>query len=77
VRSEQAATAAMQRELTLRGALAVLYGRHSKYYIRQSEVGVQIFLIKRTQTLTCNALVLCSVGEGPVGSFSLRSFSVL
>ncbi|CAM6093025.1 unnamed protein product [Calypogeia fissa] len=38
VRSEQAATAAMQRMLNLRGALAILYGRHSKHYITQPKV---------------------------------------
>ncbi|BBM97532.1 microspherule protein 1 [Marchantia polymorpha subsp. ruderalis] len=38
VRLEQAASAAMQRSLNVHGALAVLYGRHFKYYITQTEV---------------------------------------
>ncbi|KAL3684555.1 hypothetical protein R1sor_002577 [Riccia sorocarpa] len=38
LRLEQAASAAMQRSLNARDALAVLYGRHFKYYITQPEV---------------------------------------
>ncbi|XP_052201585.1 uncharacterized protein LOC127807619 isoform X4 [Diospyros lotus] len=38
VRLEQAACSFMQRAIASRGALAVLYGRRSKFYIKKSEV---------------------------------------
>ncbi|KAI8015907.1 Microspherule protein 1 [Camellia lanceoleosa] len=38
IRLEQAAHSCMQRLIASQGALAVLYGRHSKFYIKKSEV---------------------------------------
>ncbi|GMI76961.1 hypothetical protein HRI_001365400 [Hibiscus trionum] len=38
IRLEQGAQSAMQRAIASRGALAVLYGLHMKYYIKESEV---------------------------------------
>ncbi|KAL1073126.1 hypothetical protein V6Z11_D11G199800 [Gossypium hirsutum] len=38
IRLEQCARSAMQRATTSRGALAVLYGRHMKHYIKETEV---------------------------------------
>ncbi|KAL9226684.1 hypothetical protein vseg_002467 [Gypsophila vaccaria] len=38
IRLEQNAHAYMQRALAAHGALAILYGRHSKHYIKKSEV---------------------------------------
>uniref|UniRef100_A0A5B6ZNQ9 FHA domain-containing protein n=1 Tax=Davidia involucrata TaxID=16924 RepID=A0A5B6ZNQ9_DAVIN len=38
IRLEQAAHSYMQRVIASRGALAVLYGRHSKHYIKKPEV---------------------------------------
>lgn len=38
IRLEQGANAYMQRSIASRGALAILYGRYSKHYIKKSEV---------------------------------------
>lgn len=38
IRLEQVAQSHMQRALASHGALAILYGRHSKHYIKKSEV---------------------------------------
>lgn len=38
IRLEQAAYSYMQRAIASRGALAVLYGRYSKHYIKKPEV---------------------------------------
>ncbi|XP_021908302.1 uncharacterized protein LOC110822479 [Carica papaya] len=38
IRLEQSARSSMQRAIASQGALAVLYGRHSKHYIKKSEV---------------------------------------
>ncbi|XP_012065235.1 uncharacterized protein LOC105628425 isoform X2 [Jatropha curcas] len=38
IRLEQCAQSSMQRTIASRGALAVLYGRHLKHYIRETEV---------------------------------------
>lgn len=38
IRLEQAADACMQRAIASEGAFAVLYGRHSKHYIKKPEV---------------------------------------
>lgn len=38
IRLEQCAQSAMQRATASRGALAVLYGRHMKHYIKETEV---------------------------------------
>ncbi|EPS66743.1 hypothetical protein M569_08035, partial [Genlisea aurea] len=38
VRLEQGARSCLQRDMTSRGALAMLYGRHLKYYIRKPQV---------------------------------------
>lgn len=38
VRLEQGAHACMKRSMASHGALAVLYGRYSKHYIKKSEV---------------------------------------
>lgn len=38
IRLEQSAQSSMQRAIASQGALAVLYGRHSKHYIKKSEV---------------------------------------
>lgn len=40
VRLEQAANSAMQRSLASKGAFAVLYGRHLKYFIKKNEVSI-------------------------------------
>jgi len=40
VRLEQGAHSSMQRAMASHGALALLYGRHSKYYIKKTEVFV-------------------------------------
>ncbi|CAN4083367.1 unnamed protein product [Withania somnifera] len=38
IRLEQCVRSGMQRDMTLRGAFAVLYGRHMRHYIRKTEV---------------------------------------
>lgn len=40
VRLEQAANSAMQRSLASKGAFAILYGRHLKYFIKKNEVSI-------------------------------------
>lgn len=38
IRLEQCARSAMGRAIASRGALAVIYGRHMKHYIKETEV---------------------------------------
>lgn len=38
IRLEQSAHSYMQRAVASHGALAILYGRHSKHYIKKPEV---------------------------------------
>jgi len=40
VRLEQAANSAMQRSLASKGAFAILYGHHLKYFIKKNEVSI-------------------------------------
>jgi len=40
VRLEQAANSAMQRSLATKGAFAILYGHHLKYFIKKNEVSI-------------------------------------
>lgn len=43
IRLEQCARASLQRTMSSHGALAFLYGRHLKHYIKKPEVRIQIF----------------------------------
>lgn len=47
VRSEQAAAAALHRELNSKGAFAILYGLNSRFLIKKPEVGVKAVLSAR------------------------------
>lgn len=41
IRLEQGAHSYMQRAIASHGAYAILYGRHSKHYIKKPEVDMQ------------------------------------
>lgn len=61
IRLEQGANAYMQRSIASGGALAILYGRYSKHYIKKSEVFPLISLSNKPVYRLINCKSPCAV----------------
>lgn len=74
IRLEQGANSYMQRAIAARGAFAVLYGRHSKHYIKKTEVfhyferlcysvdipvTLNCFFEVNNSEMTCHIIIIC------------------
>lgn len=67
-RLEQCAQSSLQRAIASQGALAILYGRRLKYYIRETEVLTEVLFFELfLLALKCNSLSDLTFGHGLLG----------